>query len=103
MDQIDKQRVSDMAARLELTIAWHDLDALLYSGIMPSENAKTGVWSSRFWITPSNVERRISTGAHMALQTANEGQSRVASRNTVQRAKDIVRNIMAVYHPMVHA
>lgn len=104
MDNQDKRIVHNFLARLELTVGWLELDSLITSAIMPMENAKTGVWTSRNWKAPRGVERPISALAHNILTMARKEKTAMrVSVGVIQHAKGIVRQAMHVYHPAVFA
>jgi hypothetical protein len=104
MDTRERSIVNHFVARLELTVGWLELDALINEAVVPMENAKTGVWTARYWKAARNTKRPISVMAHNCLATARkERDTLVVSVGAIQDAKDMVRSAMHVYHPAVFA
>jgi hypothetical protein len=103
MDTRDRQIVHSFLARLELTVGWLELEALINAGIIPMENPRTGVWTSRLVKATRGSERPISVLAHNVLRLARKGQNVSVSVPHIQEAKGIVRQAMDVYHPAVFA
>ena len=105
---LDQKMLAGHWRRMELTVAWLDLDRLLHAEIGFSPLAKrhpSGVWRAWLWPQLRSVELKLGLVAHQALQMTSQSAAgrmgNMFSPRTVQGAKALtLGQLMRVHSPL---
>lgn len=91
MDHATKNSLTNMATRIELTYAWHELDGMLvYPARFEGQRKDGKPWRLRF-VRAAKVQRTLSPMALRALNYHRPVSPEVTT-NEVIEAKTLVRN-----------
>lgn len=95
---VDADRISAMAQRIELTLCWNDLDALITDSVSVIRNPN-GVWSARSTPAERGRLRHIRQSAINALIVCarDDGRLPVYSTQNVKAAKKLCRDAFMAF------
>jgi hypothetical protein len=98
---IDDTTVRHMAHRIELTMAWLDLDGVIANALLLDPKPANGVWRCKPLPAPAGARRL--TGTAWAALTLTVGGRREYVLDDLRKAKHMIRNALATYQRAVLA